>query len=97
MAIQQGEIAARNAAAAAGKRLRRPSTTVCCSSGSFPSRRWRWLETTEALQKRGVPIIEASYPFNDHGKSMVMGELDGFVKMIGHAETGEILGACVVG
>ena len=28
---------------------------------------------------------------------MVMGELDGFVKMIGRAETGEILGACVVG
>jgi pyruvate/2-oxoglutarate dehydrogenase complex dihydrolipoamide dehydrogenase (E3) component len=54
-------------------------------------------ETIRALQKRGVPIIEANYPFQDHGKSMVMGETDGFVKMIGHAQTGEILGACVVG
>jgi len=51
----------------------------------------------EKLRQQGIPFVEASYPFNDHGMSMVMGETDGFVRMLGHAETGEILGACVVG
>ena len=32
----------------------------------------------------GRPWRAASYPFNDHGKSMVMGQTDGFVKMIDH-------------
>ena len=31
------------------------------------------------------------------GKSMVMGETEGFVKMLAHRQTGEILGATVVG
>ena len=45
----------------------------------------------------GRPWKAASYPFNDHGKSMVMGAVEGFVKMIADLETGEILGASVVG
>ena len=39
----------------------------------------------------------ASYPFNDHGMSMVMGETEGFVKLITRASTGEILGGAVIG
>lgn len=42
-------------------------------------------------------IAVASYPFNDHGKSLVMGETEGFVKMITRKSSGEILGAAVVG
>ena len=39
----------------------------------------------------------ARYPFADHGKSIVLGETDGFVKLITQAQTGEILGAAAVG
>lgn len=99
VAIQQGEIAARNAVRLlGGKPAEETIDYRLLLFGVFSHPQVAVVgETAEALQKRGVPIIEASYPFNDHGKSMVMGELDGFVKMIGHAQTGEILGACVVG
>ena len=48
-------------------------------------------------RESGRNINVATYPFDDHGKSMVMGETHGFVKMIGDAETEEILGASVIG
>lgn len=45
----------------------------------------------------GEEIRVATYPFNDHGKSLVMGETEGFVKLITRQTTGEILGAAVIG
>jgi len=54
------------------------------------------LTEAEAVAKE-VPILTASHPFADHGKSMVEGHLQGFVKLIVHAETREILGGSVVG
>ncbi len=45
----------------------------------------------------GEAIGVATYPFNDHGKSLVMGETEGFVKLITRASTGEILGGAVIG
>ncbi|MEM1440801.1 MAG: NAD(P)/FAD-dependent oxidoreductase [Verrucomicrobiota bacterium] len=45
----------------------------------------------------GHDFATATYPFDDHGKSMVMGETHGFVKMTADRTTGEILGAAVVG
>jgi pyruvate/2-oxoglutarate dehydrogenase complex dihydrolipoamide dehydrogenase (E3) component len=44
-----------------------------------------------------IPYLAASYPFNDHGKSMIMEALEGFVKILANPETGEIIGACCVG
>lgn len=38
-----------------------------------------------------------TYPFDDHGKSMVMGETHGFVKLIAEPKTGRLLGGSVVG
>ena len=99
VAIQQGEIAARNAA----RLLRGESADEVMDYrlllfGVFSHPQVAVVgATTEKLRKAGTPFVEASYPFNDHGMSLVMGETDGFVKMLGHAETGEILGACVVG
>jgi pyruvate/2-oxoglutarate dehydrogenase complex dihydrolipoamide dehydrogenase (E3) component len=53
---------------------------------------------TEAeLHAAETPHVTAIYPFNDHGKSLVMGETAGFVKITAAKETGEILGAAVVG
>jgi pyruvate/2-oxoglutarate dehydrogenase complex dihydrolipoamide dehydrogenase (E3) component len=45
----------------------------------------------------GREIRVATYPFNDHGKSIIRGETEGFVKLIADGQTGEILGAGVVG
>jgi pyruvate/2-oxoglutarate dehydrogenase complex dihydrolipoamide dehydrogenase (E3) component len=44
-----------------------------------------------------VPYITAKYPFNDHGKSIIMGTKEGFVKLLANPQTGEILGGCCVG
>jgi len=49
------------------------------------------------LQGEGVPYCVATYPFNDHGKSLLMGETEGFVKMLTSNESGEIVGAAVIG
>jgi len=46
---------------------------------------------------RQIPYLVASYPFNDHGKSLCLGELHGHVKILCHPQTGEILGGHIVG
>lgn len=100
IAIQQGEIAAHNAAARIG-----------CTVGPFRKMDYRLklfavfsdpqvatAGASEAeLHATGLPFLSAGHPFNDHGKSLVMGETDGFVKLLAHGDTGEILGASVVG
>lgn len=47
--------------------------------------------------KRGIPCAVGSYPFDDQGKALVSDLTAGFVKVIAHRDTGEILGAAVVG
>jgi len=44
-----------------------------------------------------IPFLVASYPFNDHGKSLCLGELHGHVKILCHPQSGEILGGHIVG
>ena len=39
----------------------------------------------------------ASYPFADHGKSLLMEAKDGFVKLLADPRSGEILGGACVG
>jgi pyruvate/2-oxoglutarate dehydrogenase complex dihydrolipoamide dehydrogenase (E3) component len=48
-------------------------------------------------QVRNIPYLVASYPFNDHGKSLIMEAKDGFVKLLADPMTGEILGGSCVG
>ena len=99
VAIQQGEIAARNAQTLlAGHSELESMDYRLLLLGVFSHPQVAVIGGTEAsLAERGVPFIAASYPFADHGKSMVMGETDGFVKMLADPHTGEILGASVVG
>ena len=100
IAIQQGEVAARNAAKLLGSGLeplertdyRLKLSVVFCepqiaSVGA----------TEKELAAAGKPFRTARYPFKDHGKSLVMGETDGFVKLIAAADSREILGAALVG
>lgn len=53
--------------------------------------------TEKACAKKGIAYLSASYPFNDHGKSLVMGELHGHVKLLCDPHRGELLGAHIVG
>ncbi|MEW6158066.1 MAG: hypothetical protein AB1813_11575, partial [Verrucomicrobiota bacterium] len=43
------------------------------------------------------PYLAAQHPCDDHGKSIIMEALDGFVKLLADRTTGEIIGATVVG
>ncbi len=100
IAIAQGEVAAHNAAVflgalAAPERHLDPRLNLL---GIFtdPQVAVVGLGETEA-RARGLEVAAATYPFDDHGKSMVMGETHGFVKMIADTATGELVGASVVG
>jgi pyruvate/2-oxoglutarate dehydrogenase complex dihydrolipoamide dehydrogenase (E3) component len=53
--------------------------------------------TESQATELGIPYKTASYPFNDHGKSMILDTHHGFVKMMAHARSGEILGASCIG
>ena len=99
LAIQQGEVAAKNAAAfAAGKKPKERMDYRLKLEVIFTSPEAAGVGYSEKeCRENGWDIVTASYPFADHGKSMVMGELNGFVKLIALKERGEILGAQVVG
>ena len=100
IAIQQGEIAARNAARILSGdsaqleemdyRLKLYAVfsdpEVACVGRTEPE-----------LTAAGIAFRSAKYPFNDHGKSQCMGETDGFVKLLAATGTGEILGGACVG
>ncbi|PTY05305.1 hypothetical protein DB346_01685 [Verrucomicrobia bacterium LW23] len=45
----------------------------------------------------GIAYKAAKYPFDDHGKSQIMGALYGFVKVLAEPTRGEIIGAHIVG
>lgn len=100
IAIQQGELAARNAA-----RLLRaqnePLETMDYRLklfAVFSEPQFATVGANEAdLQKQGIRFLSAKHPFDDHGKSLVMGETGGFVKLIVAENTREILGASIVG
>jgi pyruvate/2-oxoglutarate dehydrogenase complex dihydrolipoamide dehydrogenase (E3) component len=44
-----------------------------------------------------VGFVSASYPFDDHGKSILMEAKSGYAKVIAQERTGRILGAEIVG
>ncbi len=100
LAIQQGEIAARNAARIIrgnGEKLEEISYRMKIF-GVFcePQAAIVGLTEQEAMTE-GYPHKAAKYPFDDHGKSLVRGEPEGFVKLIAHPETGKIIGGAAVG
>jgi pyruvate/2-oxoglutarate dehydrogenase complex dihydrolipoamide dehydrogenase (E3) component len=53
--------------------------------------------TEKEARARDIPFVSASYPFNDHGKSLIMEAKDGFVKLLADPVTGEILGGACTG
>jgi len=99
IAIEQGELAAENAIKfLAGKRDYNEIDYRLKLYGIFTEPQVAAVGMNELEAKlEGRKVIVETYPFNDHGKSMIHGAEHGFVKLIGDAETKEILGGSVVG
>lgn len=100
MAIQQGELAAQNAAALLSGESRplqemdyRLRLSVVFTQ---PEVAVVGITERELMDTRSAYAV-ATYPFADHGKSIVMGETEGFVKLIAAETDGEILGGAAVG
>jgi len=95
VAIQQGEVAARTILQPS---TARPMDYRLLISIVFTDPQVAMVGLTEkAAQEQGVGYVSASYPFSDHGKSMILGAQEGFVKLLASPVSGEILGAAAVG
>ncbi len=53
--------------------------------------------TEEQLKEAGVPYKKGSFPFKANSRARAIGENDGFVKILAHAETDAVLGAHIIG
>jgi pyruvate/2-oxoglutarate dehydrogenase complex dihydrolipoamide dehydrogenase (E3) component len=95
IAIQQGEIAAYNIAHPTHMK---PMDYRLLTEVVFTDPQIAAVGLTEKrAQVRNIPYLVASYPFADHGKSIIMEAKDGFVKLLADPRTGEILGGSCVG
>jgi dihydrolipoamide dehydrogenase len=95
IAVQQGEIAAHNIAQP--KSPRKMDYRVLISV-VFTEPQVAFVGLTEKeAGARKIPFLAASYPFNDHGKSLIMEAKDGFVKLLANPKSGEIIGGACVG
>ncbi|MFV0416068.1 MAG: dihydrolipoyl dehydrogenase family protein [Chthoniobacterales bacterium] len=100
IAVAQGEIAARNAARILRRRTDALEKTdyrlKLFATFTEPQVATVGLSEAEA-EAAGIPFFSACYPFDDHGKSLVLGEEEGFVKLLARQDSGEIIGASVIG
>ncbi|MDA1274634.1 MAG: dihydrolipoyl dehydrogenase [Verrucomicrobia bacterium] len=98
IAIQQGETAAHNIANAGDPKERKSLDYRLLTNVVFTEPQVAVVGLTEkAAHLRGIDFLAASYPFSDHGKSLIMEALDGFVKLLADPTSGEILGGSAVG
>ncbi len=95
IAIQQGELAARHAARV--KKIK-PVDYNLLLNVVFTDPQLATIGLLEgAVKENGTPYLVASYPFNDHGKSILMDANYGYVKVIAEPKRGRILGAEIAG
>jgi pyruvate/2-oxoglutarate dehydrogenase complex dihydrolipoamide dehydrogenase (E3) component len=100
IAIQQAEMAARNAVHQLQNAAREPERIdyrlKALVTFTEPELGSVGLSETEA-KAQGIPFLSAKYPFIDHGKAMIGGYQFGFVKVIAEKTKGEIIGAVIIG
>lgn len=94
IAILQGEVAARHA-------LGRPTECVDLDTRTSvvftdPQIATAGISHQEA-HVRGLDLVTADFPFDDHGKSLLMEATDGYVKVWAEKPSGRIVGAECVG
>ncbi|NBD37002.1 MAG: FAD-dependent oxidoreductase [Verrucomicrobia bacterium] len=94
IAILQGEVAARHA-------LGRPTEPVDLDTRTAVVFTDPQIATAglpiEDARVRGFDLVEAHFPFDDHGKSLLMEATDGYVQVWAERTTGRIIGAECVG
>jgi pyruvate/2-oxoglutarate dehydrogenase complex dihydrolipoamide dehydrogenase (E3) component len=95
VAIQQGEVAARNAIRNGEERidysLSKTHTVFSDPQVAVAG------DTEKELTAAGVAYVKASYPFSDLGKAISIGKTKGFVKMLASPLDGKILGVAILG
>lgn len=93
IAIMQGEIAAKHATGRAAQ----PINYDHLLGVVFTDPQIGSVGLSESeLKRRGIDYISADYPFDDHGKSILMEAKYGYVKILAERKTGIVLGAeCV--
>jgi len=95
LAVAQGELAARHAFGVKGLK---PIDHSLLLNVVFTDPPLATIGVQESeLAARGEKFLVASYPFNDHGKSILMDANYGYVKVIAEPKRGRILGAEIVG
>lgn len=93
LAILQGEVAAKNILGQSAEMDDRLLLSVVFTDPVVAM--VGLTETTARAAGREFQV--ATYPFNDHGKSIILGSQRGFVKLLAAKDTGEILGGACVG
>ena len=95
IAIQQGEIAAHNLA---HPDRMKPMDYRLLTEIVFTEPQIAVVGLTEKSARAAKrAYVAASYPFNDHGKSLIMDVKEGFVKLLADPAGGEIIGGGCVG
>jgi len=95
IAIQQGELAVRHAF---GIKPAKPVDYSLLLNVVFTDPQLATVGRLESqLREDSVDYLAASYPFDDHGKSILMEAKYGYVKVIAEPKRGRILGAEIVG
>ena len=95
VAIQQAELAVRHAFGVKGIK---PVDYSLLLNVVFTDPQLATVGRLESqLQEKGIEYLTASYPFDDHGKSILMEAKYGYVKVIAEPKRGRILGAEIVG
>jgi pyruvate/2-oxoglutarate dehydrogenase complex dihydrolipoamide dehydrogenase (E3) component len=95
IAIQQAELAVRHAFEVPGAK---PVDYSLLLNVVFTDPQLATVGRLESqLQEAGTEYLAASYPFDDHGKSILMEAKYGYVKVLAEPKRGRILGAEIVG
>lgn len=95
VAIQQAELAVRHAFEVKGLK---PVDYSLLLNVVFTDPQLATVGLLESqLEERGTAYLAASYPFDDHGKSILMEAKRGYVKVLAEPKRGRLLGAEIVG
>jgi pyruvate/2-oxoglutarate dehydrogenase complex dihydrolipoamide dehydrogenase (E3) component len=95
LAVAQGELVARHAFGVKGLK---PIDDTLLLNVVFTDPQLATIGRLESqLKKKGTAYLTADYPFNDHGKSILMEANYGYVKIFAEPKRGRILGAEIVG
>ena len=71
-------------------------TSIPACTYSYPQIASIGLNEKQAREK-GLKVRVGKFPFLGNGKSMTLGQKDGFIKTLFNEETGELIGAHMIG